>query len=626
MASSAPSWPGVRPVKTCTECKQSKLRCDSKDRFPNPCSRCQARTLSCTVDPSFRRTPARKRLEAMSRELRELRDQRIANVRAGSTTSPDPDTTRSQDSTASAPRPSVAVLVDDFELMGLESFELRGIIVSKRAVIESFKLFTSIYHPHLPILGPASLKTIYHSHLFLFWTIVIIVALRSPVPSDENLFTRLHEPYTQMIRAEALQAPIPLSKIQALLFLSMWPLPVMHQRDDPSWLYCGIAINAALYMGLHRSNAKAGAIPSLYTVGVASGSLHERLNTWLGCFFVSTSLGMHLGLPPMVNTPSDLANIRTILCEHTVPRDFSLRIRVLIVLASFMNILTHNSGDGVVDSSVTQLLDGELDTLKITYPDGWTSQTDFTILVVKLHVYTLVITRARSGTGSREMLLKMGLGTALRIIHLANSRFSERLDNGEPMTLTQREKTLPKDYYRGLAFATIFLLKHFNLNSNSNHNGNTEEQQLAANHVIMAHTIFRTLAATPRDEYGRVANLFETLCKQHQPPTSSASTDDMKTLHSDRMGASIVLDAITAAREIRGCPIEIQEPNVLDTTEGLPGHDNGAQGDIFGTAHPLMEPWPSDLAFANEFWGDTSWDVFNSLPTVDGQFQPGHGL
>lgn len=332
----------------------------------------------------------------------------------------------------------------------------------------------------------------------------------------------------------------------------------------------------------------------------------------------------------MINTPSDLANIRTILCEHTIPRDFSLRIRVLIVLASFMNILTHNSGDGVVDSSVTQLLDGELDTLKITFPDGWTSQTDFTILVVKLHVYTLVITRARSGTGSREILLKMGLGTALRIIHLANARFSERLDKGELMTLTQREKTLPKDYYRGLAFATIFLLKHFNMNSSNN---NTEEHQLAANHVIMAHTIFKTLATNPRDEYGRVANLFETLCKQSPASASSAADDgsNMKSMHSDRMGASIVLDAITAAREMRGYPIEIQEQHldVLDTTEGLPGHDNGggAQGDIFGTAHPaLMEPWPSDLAFANEFWGDTSWDVFNSLPTVAGQFQTGHGL
>ncbi|XXH02208.1 hypothetical protein Hte_008576 [Hypoxylon texense] len=616
MASSAPSWPGVRPVKTCTECKQSKLRCDSKDRFPNPCSRCQARNLSCTVDPSFRRTPARKRLEAMSRELRELRDQRIADTRAGSTTSPDPDTTRSQDSTASAPRPTVAVLIDDFELMGLESFELRGIVVSKQSVIESFKLFTSIFHPHLPILGPVSLKTVYRSHPFLFWTIIVIVSLRSPVPSDETLFTRLHEPYTHLLRAEALSAPIPMSKIQALLFLSMWPLPVMHQRDDPSWLYCGIAINAASYMGLHRASAKAGTTPSLYTVGVASGSAHERLNTWLGCFFVSTSLGMHLGLPPMINTPSDLANIRTILCEHTVSREFSLRIRVLLILANFSSILSHNSNDGVVDSSVTQLLDGELDTLKLTFPDGWTSLTDFTILVVKLHVYTLVITRARSGTGSREILLKMGLGTALRIIHLANSRFNERIDKGEMMTLTQREKTLPKDYYRGLAFATIFLLRHFSLNNS----GNAEEHQLAANHVIMAHTIFKTLATHPRDEYGRVANLFETLCKQTPTPL-----DDTKPRHSDRMGASIVLDAITTAREMRGYPIELQEPEVLDTTEGLPGHDHAAQGDIFGTTAQLIEPWPSDLAFANEFWGDTSWDVF-SMPTVTPHFQPGHGI
>lgn len=66
-----------RPVKTCTECKQVKvysskidlfhrkpddkqLRCDSKTKFPAPCSRCQTRNLQCVVDSSFRRTPARK--------------------------------------------------------------------------------------------------------------------------------------------------------------------------------------------------------------------------------------------------------------------------------------------------------------------------------------------------------------------------------------------------------------------------------------------------------------------------------------------------------------------------------------------------------------------------------------
>ncbi|KAI2619815.1 fungal-specific transcription factor domain-containing protein [Hypomontagnella submonticulosa] len=615
MASTAPSWPGVRPVKTCTECKQSKLRCDSKDRFPNPCSRCQARNLTCTVDPSFRRTPARKRLEAMSRELRELRDQRIAEARAGSTTSPDPDSTRSQDSAGNASHPSVSILLDDFEVMGLESFELNGVVIDNHTVIEVFKHFITYFHPHLPILGPISVKTIYHSHPFLFWTIVIIVALRLPVVSDETLFTRLHEPYMQVLREEALRAPMPLSKIQALLFLCMWPLPVPSQRDDPSWLYCGIAINAALYMNLHRSSPRSGITPSLYSVGVVSGSARERTNTWLGCFYVSTSLSMHLGVPPMINTPSDLATIRTILSEHTISREFSLQIRVLLILAGFTNVLTHNSNDGVVDSSVTQLLDGELDTLKITFPDGWTRMTDFLVMVVKIHVYTLVITRSRSGMGSREILLKLGLATALRIIHLANARFHERPDKASTFTTAQRERTLPKDYYRGLAFATIFLLRYFSLTNTAN-----AEEQLAANHVIMAHTIFKTLVTRPRDEYDRAANLFEVLCKQ-----APVSVDARKSDITDRMGVSIVLDAIDTARELRGYPVEIPTPDITITTEGIPAQTSLSHPpDMFASNSQVEESWPSDLAFANMFWGDSSWDVFNVPPEVP-QFHPPHG-
>lgn len=67
-----------RTVKTCTECRQSKVRitranktwgtqltrpqlkCDSKERFPSPCSRCEAKQLFCNVDAAFKRTPAKK--------------------------------------------------------------------------------------------------------------------------------------------------------------------------------------------------------------------------------------------------------------------------------------------------------------------------------------------------------------------------------------------------------------------------------------------------------------------------------------------------------------------------------------------------------------------------------------
>ncbi|KAG4223028.1 hypothetical protein PC116_g28499 [Phytophthora cactorum] len=75
----------------------------------------------------------------MSRELRELRDQRLAEARASSTTSPDPDTSRSQDSSINASQPSVTILLDDFDLMGLESFDLGGVVINNHTVIEAFK-------------------------------------------------------------------------------------------------------------------------------------------------------------------------------------------------------------------------------------------------------------------------------------------------------------------------------------------------------------------------------------------------------------------------------------------------------------------------------------------------------
>ncbi|KAI1077787.1 fungal-specific transcription factor domain-containing protein [Whalleya microplaca] len=619
MATTGPSWPGVRPVKTCTECKQSKLRCDSKDRFPNPCTRCHARNLTCTVDPSFRRTPARKRLEAMSKELQELREKRGSSYDARATSTASPGSSSSQDATDSASQPSLTIPVDDFDMMSLETLQLGDVIMSKQSAVEAFKIFTSFYYAQLPILGPVSVGAIYHSHPFLFWTIIAIVASHSSVPSDESLYDRLQVPYGQFLRIEALRAPLPLSKIQALLFLSMWPLPVEHQREDPSWLYCGIAVNSALYMGLHRSNPHSDTTPSLYSVGVMSGSAYERTNTWLGCFYVSTSLSMLLGLPPMINTPSDLTTIRSFLSEQTIPREFTLLLRVLLSVASFTNVLAHDSNDGVVDSSVIQLLDSELDTLKITFPEGWNSLTDFTVMVAKIHVYTLVITRARPGSSSRDILLKLGLAAALRIIHLASLRLHNEQAKPHTLTVAQRHKTLSKDYFRGVAFATIFLLRYFSLNNNAT----TEEQQLAANHIIMAHTIFKTMSVRPRDEWERVAVVFETLCKQAPLPV-----DANKLRLTDRMGVSIVLDAISTASELRGKPVEITEHHI-PTTDHLAGQINLSQPDIFTSSSQLVEPWPSELSFSNEFWSDPMWDVF-SVATGAGsgatQYHPGQGL
>jgi hypothetical protein len=62
------------------------------------------------------------------------------------------------------------------------------------------------------------------------------VASHPPEPSFEGLLSQITEPFQAMVRMEALQAPLPLQKIQGLLLLCMWPIPVRSQVSNPRCL------------------------------------------------------------------------------------------------------------------------------------------------------------------------------------------------------------------------------------------------------------------------------------------------------------------------------------------------------------------------------------------------------
>lgn len=60
---------GRRNRNACTSCRQVKLSCDSAQKFPSPCSRCQNHKLRCQIDPSFKRTRARDHLAEVKSQL-----------------------------------------------------------------------------------------------------------------------------------------------------------------------------------------------------------------------------------------------------------------------------------------------------------------------------------------------------------------------------------------------------------------------------------------------------------------------------------------------------------------------------------------------------------------------------
>ena len=137
-----------------------------------------------------------------------------------------------------------------------------------------------MFLPELPILGGISIKAMHDTQPFLFWTIMAIATSRLPLIHE--IYPDIKGPYARLVGEEVLKAPLPVHKIQALLFLSTWPLPVTEQALDPSWLYCGVALQAVRSSGLDRK-------PSVIGFMRASGEARDGLLAWVGCFYVCVS-------------------------------------------------------------------------------------------------------------------------------------------------------------------------------------------------------------------------------------------------------------------------------------------------------------------------------------------------
>ncbi|KAI0551824.1 hypothetical protein F4679DRAFT_572120 [Xylaria curta] len=538
----------------------------------------------------------------MSKELNELRNQGL-RPGATSTTSTD-DSGFSADMTGNSPS---AIPADDFDL-AVDTVEIDCVVISAATAIEAFRVFANIFHPRFPVLVSININTIYHSSPFLFWTILIITASRTTTPLFEQLFNQIIRPFQDMVRTEALQAPLPIQKIRALLLLCMWPMPVNAQREDPSWVYCGIAVNSALFLGLHRPNPPQ---PSRCRSGYPGNAL-ERMTTWLGCFYVSGSLSMHLGLPAMIDSSSELARVNTCLQEYPIPREFAGEVKLQAIITDFTNVLSHTANDGAIDSSILHLLDRELDGLRMSYPDQWPRLLEYNTLIAKLQMYVSVISRDRVGSTARDVLLKLSFSTSLRIIYLANARHHENPSENHGASTLQQERASPKVYFRGLAFTTAFLLRYFALNSIAS----AEEQQLAANHVVLSYSILTSCSVSPTDELARAAKAFEELCQ-----LGPINFDPQRHAPGERVAVNLLMQAMRAASRKRDNQTTSNtETPIPPVSQSISPGSSLIPPDIFEVPiNQTLDPWSMDITFPDQYWNDPAWDALN-LPFMEAQF------
>lgn len=317
-------------------------------------------------------------------------------------------------------------------------------------------------------------------------------------------------------------------------------------------------------------------------------------------------MSVHLGLPAPIDSDLDFAVIQDFLRQSTIPPTFATRIRVQLIVAKFTALVNRDIGEAV-SSSFVRLLDAELAALR---PDalGDAEQSravELCILDAKLHFYTLFITKTPHETSSREIMLRTALSVALRIIHVSTAEWHDRPELKRDPDFIERQRSLPKNHYRGIALATAFLLKFFHHDSSSS----PDEKQLAANHISLAGEHFRACSTAPHDEYSRTARLFEVLARSRP---GEAGAKKLRFTH--RMGVSIVLNAVLDATEVRGRPLELDDedtPNQASST---------SYQQLSGMYEPQMaldQNGGGETGILRDFWNDPILSMMGFDPPYD---------
>lgn len=422
--------------------------------------------------------------------------------------------------------------------------------------------FHRILHPHLPILDTnIHARSFQESSPFCFWTVIFIASrYHSDYVSRYNL---LITPYTNLMNQTLLKNPHSLHTIQAILCLCTWPTPLMYQLEDPSLMYAGIAVHAAFILGLPRSLTSTGPTFS----GISQEHREVMAKTWLACFSVHTafvtqtlrypsanyspkSLSMFIGVPPSLRGAHELSTVDMILERSFVPTKLAIEAEIQRCVAKYHDAMLGEM-DGSVRETLVQMCDREMDNIPLRLSCSLDTYLTFSFVVGKLHIYTLALIKEGASSADKRRFdphsrgatfQTLGMTAANRIIEsYCNSLDTPIGQNDE--ALINRYLALPKMFFRGVLFATFFLLKYFALNNSCPN----EDKLTARNKVLMVHAKLRATAPHQFSESGRAAAVIEVLCRH-----ADSDNSDLGIEVDDRASASVAWGALILASKIRG--------------------------------------------------------------------------
>ncbi|PYH84096.1 hypothetical protein BO82DRAFT_305661 [Aspergillus uvarum CBS 121591] len=433
-----------QPVKrACNECRQQKLRCDVIQDPWSDCSRCRRLKLDCKIESNFKRVGKRSRNAEMEREIIELRKQ-IATVQAtGSTPQQTPTSlptvqtpkqeTPSQVGSAGVYHTPSAMSTDQYmgsheavaSLLDLRSgFDGSGymrngshhfkriedVAVVPERVTELFNLFFTFYHPFLPFLSREQSPDEYYSASpLLFWTIISVGARR--YQSDTHLLNSLAGPVTRLVWSTLADIPQSYHVVKALCLLCTWPFPTSSTSTDPTFMLCGMMVQVAMQLGLHRPSHTQDF--SKFRVELIEEELRDKVRTWAVCNIVAQRVATGYGQPPSTLYDWTLSSNESMDPNFKLPDDMKPRLEIEKFCDKITRSLYKNRRDPVglcsdkERSALISFLSRDFDELESQLKPQRDCITDLFLRASNLHLHLSAFFDDTTAKNYRERLLSL---------------------------------------------------------------------------------------------------------------------------------------------------------------------------------------------------------------------------
>lgn len=424
--------------------------------------------------------------------------------------------------------------------------------VEHNTVIDIFQQFNDFYYPHLPIIEPVtSLQDLNSSSPALFWSIVLTASRHHP--HHAAVYEQLKDPFQRLL-GHTLSIPLNiLSDLQAVLITCHWPLEIKSQTEDPSWMHAGMAINAALQMGLDKFEDEV-----LFGHRRAKHSLTRfgqkyRMMTWMKCFQIGTQLSSWHGLSPPISSTSSLQKLSMLYDETSIPNEMIAMTEIQRQFARFTSILEESGTE--ISVSLIQMFAQDMDDIKRRFSASWSISAEINLQGAKLYLFALPLVsidqqrlKALRGSDSAAFLhsiLQWAHVAAIRLTHLmaelgglrgAANPFCGTYESGGCPLLAH-----PKHHFRVTFFACIMLLKYLDCNRDAS----PADKEAARNAVSTTYQLFNKFQSSY--QHVRASNTMEVLARMIVPDHGR-----MVTYVKSRLGASIIYNAVWTAATIRG--------------------------------------------------------------------------